>query len=115
MKLECDTFRFYDNGIYKTFSKWDINCDCYDNDIKKSSTSIRIFGTRKQIRQALNDYCEASGLNLDEAYDFKTHKPNSYWGDVFGDDLESYNKDVSYKLKEYKKKYKNKALIINLN
>ena len=63
-----------------------------DNDIKEYSQSIRIFGTRKQIDKALDDYCDISGLNLDEVYDFE-------------------DKD---KLKEYADQYKNKALIINL-
>ena len=92
MNLECDTYYFYPNGEYKTNSKWNINLDCYDHDLKECSTAIRIFGTRKQIDKAFNDYCDDSGLNVDEGYDFK-------------------DKD---KLKEYKKQYKNKALIINI-
>jgi|TARA_R110002051_G_scaffold316965_1_gene397418 hypothetical protein len=92
MRLECDTFYFYPNGEYKTFSEWDNRLDCYINDIQEVSRAIRIFGTRKEINEALNSYCEMSGLNLDEGYDFT-------------------DKD---KLKEYKEHYKNKPLIINL-
>ena len=92
MKLECDTFYFYPNGEYKTFSEWDNRLDCYTNDIQEVSRAIRIFGTRKEINEALNSYCEMSGLNLDEAYDFEDKN----------------------KLKEYAEHYKNKALIINL-
>eukprot|EP01047_Picozoa_sp_COSAG01_P031164 COSAG01_NODE_2200_length_8176_cov_3.326606_20_plen_94_part_00 len=92
MKLECDTFYFYPNGGYKTSRKKDSLLKCYDNDIKEYSQAIRIFGTRKQIDKALDNYCDISGLNLNEVYDFE-------------------DKD---KLKEYAQHYKNKALIINL-
>ena len=92
MKLECDTFYFYPSGLYTTTRKRDSHLKCNDNDIKEYSQAIRIFGTRKQIDKALDDYCDRSGLNLDEVYDFE-------------------DKD---KLKEYAEQYKNKALIINL-
>ena len=92
MKLECDTFYFYPDGDYKTTSKWNSYFKCYEADIEQYSRSIRIFGTRKQIDDAFETYCEASGLNIDECYDFT-------------------DKDT---LKEYAKCYKNKALIINL-
>tara|TARA_R100001530_G_scaffold96038_2_gene66802 strand:+ start:284 stop:565 length:282 start_codon:yes stop_codon:yes gene_type:complete len=92
MKLECDTYYFYPDGSYKTTSRWNQQFKCYEADLEQYSTAIRIFGTRKQIDKGLDDYCEKSGLNLDEAYDFE-------------------DKDT---LKEYKKHYKNKPLIINL-
>jgi hypothetical protein len=92
MRLECDTYYFYPNGEFKTTSKWNYQFDCYDHDIQDYSQAIRIFGTRKQIDKALDDYCDVSGLNVDEGYDFEDND----------------------KLKEYKKHYKNKALIINL-
>ena len=92
MELECDTYYFYPSTEFKTTSKWNHLFDCYENDIQDYSQAIRILGTRKQIDKALNDYCDVSGLNVDEGYDFE-------------------EKD---KLKEYKKHYKNKALIINL-
>ena len=92
MKLECDSYYFYPDGDYKTTGKWNRQFNCYEADIEQYSKSIRIFGTRKQIDKALDDYCEKSGLNLDEAFDFT-------------------DKD---RLKEYAKSYKDKALIINL-
>ena len=92
MKLECDSYYFYPNGEFKTTSKWNHQFDCYENDIQDYSQAIRIFGTRKQIDKAFNEYCEVSGLNVDEGYDFE--------------DKET--------LKRYKKHYKNKALIINI-
>jgi hypothetical protein len=92
MRLECDSYYFYPDGYYKTVGKWNNEFGCYDNDIEDYSQAIRIFGTRKQINRAFNHYCEVSGLNVDEGYDFKDKE----------------------KLKEYKKQYKNKALIINI-
>ena len=78
--------------MFKTSSEWNNRLDCYSHDIYEVSRAIRIFGTRKQIDKAFNDYCDASGLNVDECFDFE-------------------DKD---KLKEYAQLYKNKALIINL-
>ena len=92
MILECDSYYFYPNGDFVSNSKWNRQFGCYDNDIQDYSQAIRIFGTRKQIDKAFNHYCEVSGLNVDEGLDFE-------------------DKD---KLKEYKKQYKNKALIINI-
>ena len=92
MRLDCDTYYFYPNGEFKTTSEWNNRLDCYSHDIHEVSRAIRIFGTRPQIDKAFNDYCEVSGLNVDEGYDFE--------------DKET--------LKRYKKLYKNKALIINL-
>jgi lipoprotein NlpI len=92
MELRCQSFYFYSNGIYQTKSKWNNMLQCYETDVKEYSTAIRIFGTIEEIDETLNEYCKQSGLNLDEAYDFT-------------------DKD---KLKEYKKHYKNKGLIINL-
>ena len=89
MKLECDSYYFYPVGDYQMSGKWTRE---FGYDIEEIGTAIRIFGTRKQIDKAFNDYCDMSGLNVDEGYDFK-------------------DKD---KLKEYKKQYKNKALIINI-
>ena len=92
MILECDSYYFYPNGDFVSNSKWNRQFGCYDNDIQDYSQAIRIFGTRKQIDKAFNHYCEVSGLNVDEGLDFEDKE----------------------KLKEYKKQYKNKALIINI-
>tara|TARA_R110002020_G_scaffold388426_1_gene599082 strand:- start:41 stop:322 length:282 start_codon:yes stop_codon:yes gene_type:complete len=92
MKLECDTFYFYPDFEFISTHQWNHSLNCYTHDIQEISRAIRIFGTRKEIDDAFETYCEASGLNIDECYDFT-------------------DKD---KLKEYAKHYKNKALIINL-
>ena len=92
MELRCQSFYFYDNGTYKSKRKWNDARQCFEDDVEKYSTAIRIFGTIEEIDKTLNEYCKESGLNLDEAYDFTDKN----------------------KLKEYKKHYKNKGLIINL-
>ena len=92
MKLECDSYYFYPTEKFVSNSKWNTQFGCYDNDIQDYRQAIRIFGTRKAIDKAGNHYCEVSGLNVDEGYDFTDKE----------------------KLKEYAKHYKNKALIINL-
>ena len=119
MRLECDTYYFYPNGEFTTSSEWNNTLDCYSHDIYEVSRAIRIFGTRKQIDKAFNDYCDASGLNVDECLDFKSEPKGSYLYERrkrrFGEDEAILqNKIVSNKLKEYAQLYKNKALIINL-
>ena len=92
MELLAQDFYFYNNGVYKTIQE--LSPDGWFTDLKKVEPSIRIFGTQKQIDEALDAYIELTGLNLDECYNFE-------------------NED---KLKEYKEKYNklsnNKALII---
>tara|TARA_R100001460_G_scaffold46316_2_gene83834 strand:- start:13704 stop:13985 length:282 start_codon:yes stop_codon:yes gene_type:complete len=92
MKLECDTFYFYPNGEYRDSHKWNGEFSRFNSNPVPVSTAIRIFGTRKQIDEAFEKYCEETGLNIDECYDFE--------------DKET--------LKRYRQYYKNKALIINI-
>jgi len=58
--------------------------------------SIRIFGTREQIEEALDTYIEMTGLNLDECYDYENEEM-----------LKVYKK-------EYDKLSNNKALITTI-
>ena len=94
MELLAQDFYFYNNGVYKTIQE--LSPDGWFTDLKKVEPSIRIFGTQKQIDEALDAYIELTGLNLDECYNFE-------------------NED---KLKEYKEKYNklnnNKALITTI-
>lgn len=92
MELKCNSYYFYPGKVYQGNSKWNDNLMSYDNDLKDYSQAIRIFGTTKQIDEAFNNYCEVSGLNVDEGYHFE-------------------DEDT---LKQYAKLYKNKALIINI-
>jgi len=110
MELICEDFHFYNNGIYKTISK--LSPDGWFTDIHKVEPSIRIFGTRDQIEEALNAYIELSGLNLDECYEFKAEKKGSFFYN------EERNKIIKKKLAEYKERYNqlsnNKALITTI-
>ncbi len=94
MELICESFYFYNSGVYKTIEK--LSPDGWFTDLSKVEPSIRIFGTRQQIDKALDNYIEMTGLNLDEVYDYE-------------------NKDM---LKIYKERYNkmnnNKALITTI-
>tara|TARA_R100001224_G_scaffold3632_3_gene2190 strand:+ start:3520 stop:3801 length:282 start_codon:yes stop_codon:yes gene_type:complete len=68
MELICESFYFYNNGVYKTIEK--LSPNGWFTDLAKAEPSIRIFGTRQQIDKALNDYIKMTGLNLDEVYDY---------------------------------------------
>ena len=69
MELICESFYFYNNGVYKTIENY--SPDGWFTDLKRVETSIKIFGTREQIDKALDDYIELTGLNLDEVYDYE--------------------------------------------
>jgi len=114
--LKCQDFHFYPNGKYTTIKKQDTYTNSYFADVEEICESIRIFGTKKQIDQALDEYCKKSGLNLDECYNFQVEPKGSYWYDIFSDP-EKHNKIVKERLKVYKELYLKKpseALIINI-
>ena len=110
MQLICESFYFYNNGVFKTIENY--SPEGWFTDIKKVEPSIRIFGTRDQIDEALDAYIEMTGLNLDEVYDFKVEKKGSYFYD------EKANKIIENKLTIYKERYdkmnNNKALITTI-
>lgn len=110
MELICEDFHFYNNGVYKTISK--VSPDGWFTDIKKVEPSIRIFGTREQVDEALDVYIELTELNLDECYTFEVEKKGSFHYD------EERNKIIEKKLAEYKERYNklsnNKALITTI-
>jgi hypothetical protein len=116
MELKCQDFYFKNSSIYSTVQKIDSYTNTYYTDLKQQELSIRVFGTEKQIDDAVDEYLKGSSLFLDECYNFKIEKRGTYWGDFYGDELEERNKKVSKKLEGYNKIYKekNKALIINL-
>tara|TARA_R100001463_G_scaffold39868_1_gene85111 strand:+ start:544 stop:879 length:336 start_codon:yes stop_codon:yes gene_type:complete len=111
MELLAQDFYFYNNGtLYSTIKK--LSPDGWFSDIKKVEPSIRIFGTKEQINEALDAYIQMTGLNLDECYDFKVEEKDSFFYDL------ERNKIIEKKLKEYKKRYNklsnNKALITTI-
>ena len=69
MELICESFYFYNNGVYKTIENY--SPDGWFTDLKRVEPCIKIFGTREQIDKALDVYIELTGLNLDEVYDYE--------------------------------------------
>jgi hypothetical protein len=122
MELICQDFYFYNNGVYKTISK--LSPEGWFKDLKRVEPSIRIFGTKEQVDEALDTYIELTGLNLDETFSYETEKKGSYWdGIVFSETrkdkptLKEYNKAINKNLAIYREKYNklnNKALITTI-
>jgi hypothetical protein len=94
MELICESFYFYNNGVYKLASN--LCSEGWFADLKRVEPSIRIFGTRDQIEEALDTYIEMTGLNLDECFDYDNEEM-----------LKVYKK-------EYDKLNNNKALITTI-
>ena len=69
MGLICESFYFYNNGVYKTIENY--SPEGWFTDLKRVEPSIKIFGTREQIDKALDEYIKITGLNLDEVYDYE--------------------------------------------
>ena len=72
MELICESFYFYNNGAFKLVSS--LSNEGWFADLKKVEPSIRIFGTREQIEEALDTYIEMTGLNLDECYNYENEE-----------------------------------------
>lgn len=115
MDLIAVDYYFY-TDTYVTEKSYDSSSGSYTTDLEKYSPKIRIFGTKDQVKQALNKYIKDTGYCLDEAYDFKVEEKGSYYYDFYSDP-EERNKNVKTKLKYYEKRYKNnnnKTLIIGI-
>jgi uncharacterized protein (DUF2164 family) len=110
MELICEDYYFYNNGIYSSIAKF--SPDGWFSDLKKVEPSIRVFGTRKQVDDAIDVYVEMTGLNLDECHTFEVEKEGSFFYN------EERNKIIKKKLQEYKERYNqlsnNKALITTI-
>lgn len=81
------------------------------SDIKEEQGSIRVFGSKKQLEDLEDNY------EIDEIYDYKIEKADSYWYKILGDEAKDYNTKVSIKLKKYRELYKinnREALIIKM-
>jgi len=117
MDLIAKDFYFYaDHPVFINNTKYDIKTSKYYTDLETYTPSIRIFGTKEQVKEAKNKYIKDTGYCLDEAYDFKVEEKNSYYYDFYFNP-EQRNKEVKTKLEYYKKLYKennNKPLIIRI-
>ena len=109
-QLFCESFYFYNNGVYKKISN--LSKDGWFADLKKVEPSIRIFGTKEQIEEALDTYIKLTGLNLDESYDYEVEEEGSFFYN------EKENIRIARNLKMYKELYdkqnNNKALITTI-
>jgi hypothetical protein len=109
-QLFCESFYFYNNGVYKKISN--LSKDGWFADLKKVEPSIRIFGTKEQIEEALDTYIKLTGLNLDESYDYEVEEEGSFFYN------EKENIRIARNLKMYKELYEkqnnNKALITTI-
>ena len=115
-KLQAQDFFFYPNGKYQLKGGFqDTATNSFYTDLEEVSTGIRIFGTKKEIDKALNEYIDETGLALDECYYYQVEKKGSYWYDIFKDPV-GHNKEVKRKLKIYKDLYEkqNKTLILRI-
>lgn len=85
-------------------------------DCKQQAKSLRVVGTKEQLREAIQNY------NIDEVYSYKKEKKGSYWEDICFSEkhstlptLKEYNKKYADDLARYTKMYKqnkNKILIL---
>ena len=112
-KLIAQDFYFYNNEETQLKGNFqEAYTGEYYTDLIEYSRIIRIFGTEKEIRAALTEYIENTGLNVDECYDYKEEVEGSFWYES-----EEVNKKVREKLEVYTKLYKEKKqpLILRRN
>ena len=99
---------FYKSDGYSNVSKFNKTLFVIDNDLVGDERSIRIYGTKKQIDLAANEYSKKNGLMLDEVYNYKVEPKGSYWNDILNI-TEEQNQAVIDKLKIYNKLYNQKG------
>ena len=107
MNLICQDF-FYKSDGYSNVSKFNKTLFVMDNDLVGDERSIRIYGTKKQIDLAANEYSKKNGLMLDEVYNYKVEPKGSYWNDILNI-TEEQNQAVIDKFKIYNKLYNQKG------
>ena len=107
LSLICQDF-FYKSDGYSNVSKFNKTLFVMDNDLVGDERSIRIYGTKKQIDLAANEYSKKNGLMLDEVYNYKVEPKGSYWNDILNI-TEEQNQAVIEKFKIYNKLYNQKG------
>ena len=109
-KLIAQDFYFYNNEETQLKGNFqEAYTGEYYTDLIEYSRVIRIFGTEKEIGDALNEYCEYTGLNLDECYNYKEEAEGSFWYES-----EAKNKEVREKLEVFTKMYNEKGKVLIL-
>ena len=99
---------FYKSDGYSNVSKFNKTLFVMDNDLVGDERAIRIYGTKKQIDLAANEYSKKNGLMLDEVYNYKVEPKGSYWNTILGI-TEEQNQAVIDKLEIYNKLYNQKG------
>ena len=107
LDLICQDF-FYKEDGYTEKSVFNKTLFVMDNDLVGNERSIRIYGTKKQIDLAANEYSKKNGLMLDEVYNYKVEPKGSYWNDILNI-TEEQNQAVIDKLKIFNKLYNQKG------
>ena len=107
LNLICQDF-FYKEDGYIEKSVFNKSLYAMDNDLVGNERSVRIYGTKKQIDLAANEYSKKNGLMLDEVYNYKVEPKGSYWNDILNI-TEEQNQAVIDKLKIYNKLYNQKG------
>ena len=107
LSLICQDF-FYKSDGYSNVSKFNKTLFVIDNDLVGDERSIRIYGTKKQIDLAANEYSKKNGLMLDEVYNYKVEPKGSYWNKILNI-TEEQNQAVIDKYKIYNKLYNQKG------
>ena len=109
-KLIAQDFYFYNNEETQLKGNFqEAYTGEYYTDLIEYSRAIRIFGTEKEIDAALDEYCENTGLNLDEGYNYKEEAEGSFWYES-----EAKNKEVREKLEVFTKMYNEKGKVLIL-
>ena len=112
-KLIAQDFYFYNNEETQLKGNFqEAYTGEYYTDLIEYSRVIRIFGTEKEIRAALTEYIENTGLNVDECYDYKEEAEGSFWYRRLGG--EANNKKVREKLEVFTKMYNEKGKVLIL-
>ena len=71
MKLICKNYTFYTNGSVLNRVKYDRFTRMTEGYPEYIETQLKVFGTLEQVKKALDEYEEATGLNLNEVFTIK--------------------------------------------
>jgi len=106
--LICEDWILYEPDYFGIVSK-DPATGLDFVDIKESNKQLRVFGTKEQLKKEIMK----EKYLIDEVFNYKVEPPGSYWYKIYSNPEET-NKEVSQKLREYKRLYElnNKELLI---
>tara|TARA_R110002020_G_scaffold371173_1_gene582784 strand:- start:449 stop:802 length:354 start_codon:yes stop_codon:yes gene_type:complete len=116
MDLIAQTFHFF--PTYENTTIWNDTIQGYIGDVEEMSQSVRMFGTKNQIKNTLEHYMNKHTLMLDEVHNYKVESKGSYWYEhpCYKGKFHEEMKQIQNNLKEYKKLWEQKknAVVIKL-